>query len=61
MAEFVVLRSTLYAYRKLNGKEDKRCKGIKKCVVQLALMITSIAYSMRRIKVSKGHGCPKQR
>ena len=34
MTEFVVLRSTLYAYRKLNGKEDKKCKGIKKCVVR---------------------------
>ena len=34
MTEFVALRPKLYAYKKLNGKENKRCKGIKKCVVQ---------------------------
>ena len=28
MTEFVALRPKLYAYRKLDGKEDKRCKGI---------------------------------
>ena len=32
MTEFITLRPKLYAYRKLDGKEDKRCKGIKKCV-----------------------------
>ena len=37
MTEFVALRPNLYAYRKLNGKEDKRCKGIKKCVVKETL------------------------
>ena len=31
MTEFVALRSKLYAYRKL---DDKRCEGIKKCVVK---------------------------
>ena len=34
MTQFVALGPKLYAYRKLNGKEDKRCKGIKKCVVK---------------------------
>ena len=34
MTEFVALRPKLYAYRKLNGEEDKKCKGIKKCVVK---------------------------
>ena len=34
MTEFVALRPKLYAYRKLNGSEDKKCKGIKKCVVK---------------------------
>ena len=34
MTEFVALRPKLYSYKKLNDKEDKRCKGIKKCVVQ---------------------------
>ena len=30
MTEFVALRAKLYAYRKLDKTEDKRCKGIKK-------------------------------
>ena len=34
MTEFVALRSKLYAYRKLDTKEDKRCKGIKKCIMR---------------------------
>ena len=34
MTEFVALRPKLYAYRKLAGAEDKKCKGIKKCVVK---------------------------
>ena len=34
MTEFVALRPKLYAYRKLDGKEDKKCKGIKKCMVK---------------------------
>ena len=37
MTEFVALRPKLYAYRKLDGKEDKKCKGIKKCVVKKTL------------------------
>ena len=39
MTEFVTLRPKLYAYRKLSGKEDKRCKGIKKRVVNKTLGI----------------------
>ena len=31
---FVALRPKSYAYTKLDNKEDKRCKGIKKCVVK---------------------------
>ena len=34
MTEFVALRPKLYAYRKLDGAEDKKCKGIKKCAVK---------------------------
>ena len=30
MTEFVALRPKLYAYTKLGGTEDKKCKGIKK-------------------------------
>ena len=37
MTEFVALRPKLYSYRKLDGAEDKKCKGIRKCVVKKAL------------------------
>ena len=43
MTEFVAITPKLYTYRKLNGVEDKRFKGIKKCVVKkkrFTLMIT---------------------
>ena len=33
MTESVSLRAKMYAYRKLDEGEDKRCKGTKKCVV----------------------------
>ena len=46
MTEFVLLRPKLYSYKKLDGMEtpngphfveDKKCKGIKKCVVKKTL------------------------
>ena len=37
MTEFVALRSKLCSYEKLDGLEDKKCKGIKKCVVKKTL------------------------
>ena len=37
MTEFVALRPKLYSFRKLDGTEDKKCKGIKKCVVKRTL------------------------
>ena len=37
MTEFVALRPKLYAYRKFDAAEDKKCKGIKKCVVKKTL------------------------
>ena len=37
MTELVALRPKLYAYRKLDGAVDKKCKGIKKCVVKKTL------------------------
>ena len=37
MTEFVGLRPKLYSYKKLDGSEDKKCKGIKKCVVKKTL------------------------
>ena len=37
ITEFVSLRPKLYSYKKLDGSEDKKCKGIKKCVVKKTL------------------------
>ena len=37
MTEFVALRPKLYSYKKLDSSEDKRCKGVKKCVVKKTL------------------------
>ena len=37
MTEFVALRPKLFSYKVLNGSEDKKCKGIKKCVVKKTL------------------------
>ena len=37
MTEFIALRPKLYAYRKLDGAEDKKCEGIKKCVLKKTL------------------------
>ena len=39
MTEFVALRPKLYSNRKLDGSEDKKCKGIKKCVVKKTLTL----------------------
>ena len=37
MTEFIALRPKLYSFRKLDGVEDKKYKGIKKCVVKKTL------------------------
>ena len=37
MIEFAALRPKLYSYKKLDGSEDKKCKGIKKYVVKKTL------------------------
>ena len=37
MTEFIALRPKLYSYGKLDGMEDKKCKGIKKCVIKKTL------------------------
>ena len=37
MTEFITLRPKLYSFRKLDDVEDKKCKGIKKCVVKKTL------------------------
>ena len=38
MTEVVALRPKLYSFRQLDGVEDKKCKGIKKCVVKKTLI-----------------------
>ena len=37
MTDFVALRPNLISYKKLDGSEDKKWKGIKKCVVKETL------------------------
>ena len=37
MTEFVSPRPKLYFYKKLDGSEDKKCKGVKKYVVKKTL------------------------
>ena len=37
MTEFVTMRSKAYAYRELSGKESKKLKGIKKCIIRETL------------------------
>ena len=37
MTAFMALRPKLYSYKVLDGSEDKKCKGIKKCVVKKTL------------------------
>ena len=37
MTEFMALRQKCYSYKKLDGSEDKKCKGIKKCIVKQTL------------------------
>ena len=34
LTEFIALRPKSHAYRKLDSKEDKKCKVIKKCIVK---------------------------
>ena len=35
--EFVGLRAKLYSYKMFEGKEEKKCKGIKKSVIKKKL------------------------
>ena len=37
MTKFVALRPRLYSFRKTGRSEDKKCKGIKKCVAKKTL------------------------
>ena len=37
MTEFMALRPELYSYKKLDGSQDKKCKGIRKRIVKKTL------------------------
>ena len=37
MSEFALLRAKLYSFRKIDGSEEKKYKGIKECVVKKTL------------------------
>ena len=37
MTESIALTPKLCSYKKLDGEEDKKCKGIKKCIVKKTL------------------------
>ena len=37
ITECTALRPKLYSYKELDGEDDKKCKGIKKCVVKKTL------------------------
>ena len=37
MTEFVALRPKLHTYKTLGGSGDKKCKGVKKCIVKKTL------------------------
>ena len=39
MTQFVAMRPNLYACRKVDNEEDKKCKGIKKCVVKKTISL----------------------
>ncbi|XP_072033622.1 uncharacterized protein [Amphiura filiformis] len=51
IVEFVGLRAKLYSFRMHEGNEEKRCKGVKKAVVEkkLPTTTTSVVSSMRNL------------
>ena len=60
--EFVGLRSELYSYKMFEGKEEKKCKGIKKVVVKKQISfedykecLLSKQPQMRKINVIRSH------
>ena len=44
MTGSVALIPKSYAYRKLDNMENKRCKGIKKCVVKNTISLNSLRH-----------------
>ena len=61
--EFVGLRAKLYSYKMFEGKEEKKCKGIKKCVIKKNIShedykecLFSEKPQMRNMNVIRSHG-----
>ena len=48
--EFVGLRAKLYSYKMFEGKEEKKCKGIKKSKGIFLMKITKNAFSAKNLK-----------
>ena len=60
--EFVGLRAKLYSYKMFEGKEEKKCKGIKKVVVKKQISfddykecLLSKQPQMRKMNVIRSH------
>ena len=61
--EFVGLRAKLYSYKMFEGKEEKKCKGIKKSVIKSKISfddykdcLFSEKPQMRKMNVIRSHG-----
>ena len=61
--EFVGLRAKLYSYKMFEGKEEKKCKGIKKSVIKKNIShedykecLFSEKPQMRKMNVIRSHG-----
>ena len=52
MTEFIALRAKLYAYKMVDEKspEEKKCKGVKKCVVQKTLTFDDYKKCLEDVK-----------
>ena len=60
--EFVGLRAKLYSYKMFEGKEEKKCKGIKKVVIKKQISfddykecLFSGASQMQKMNVIRSH------
>ena len=61
--EFVGLRAKLYSYKMFEGKEEKKCKGIKKSVIKNNISLENYKEclwsqkpQMRKMNVLRSHG-----
>ena len=56
MTEFVALRPKSYAYRKLGNRVDRKCKGIKKCVVKKTISFDDYKNCLPDVKSKSIYG-----